>query len=291
MTDSSRIVSPGADLAVEGRELVAQVLRTADVVVSYEIFDDAIAVWTMEKNGTLQVRTIFISPDSLALLVGGFRMLLGVDQATRVLAARGDALERGSVAAVAANADWRTAGRRLRQLLLPDSVSALFTKGRQVVIIPAGAIAVVPFTALPDENGDGVLSDVVAIRYAPSIATLVAAENQALSTTQSMLIVSNPTMPQATSASGMRVQLGSLPGAEAEGADVARRLSTTAVKGMAATESMVRQRLPMARVIHIASHGYAYSSEALARNSFIALSPDAKNDGLLTVREILAILR
>ena len=288
MTDSSRVVAPGSDLAAEGRQLVAQALRSADVVVSYETFDDAIAVWTLAKSGAVEMQIMPISPDSLTMAIGAFRAHLGVDRASRALTVRGDDLETGAVAgAAAAGGDWRAAGRRLRQMLLPVSVDSLLTKGRQIVIIPAGTIAVVPFAALPDASGDGVLSDVVAIRYAPSITALVVAESQAKPTNATVLIVSNPTMPQATNASGSRVQLGPLPGAEAEGAAVARRFERDPYTGARATETSVRLLLPIARVIHIASHGYAYSSEAQARSSFIALAPDAKNDGLLTVGEIL----
>lgn len=285
MTEGRRDVSAGADLAAEGLQLMNAALRTADVVLSYEIFDDALAIWTLKKGGELRMEVVSVAPDSLARAVGEFRALLGVDRATRSLSLRGDGLERG--AAAAASGDWRAAGRRLRRLLLPDSVAALLQKGRQVVIVPAGAVAVVPFAALPDANGDGVLSDAVSIRYAPSLATLAAAEGRPVAASSSSLVIANPTMPAAVSASGTRVQLGPLPGAEAEGADVARRLSSSPFRGATATETLMRLRFPSSRVIHIASHGYAYSSEALARNSFIALAADSRHDGLLTVGELL----
>lgn len=45
--------------------------------------------------------------------------------------------------------------------------------------------------------------------------------------------------------------------------------------------------VPRALVVHLATHGYAYSSEARARDSFIALAPSPGQDGLLTVGEVL----
>src|SRR6185436_16544269 len=38
---------------------------------------------------------------------------------------------------------------------------------------------------------------------------------------------------------------------------------------------------------HLATHGYAYESDARARESFVALAPGEGEDGLLTVGEIL----
>jgi CHAT domain-containing protein len=52
----------------------------------------------------------------------------------------------------------------------------------------------------------------------------------------------------------------------------------------------VKRRLPTASIVHLATHGYAYSSEARARDSFIALAPTPGEDGLLTVAEVLDAL-
>jgi CHAT domain-containing protein len=50
---------------------------------------------------------------------------------------------------------------------------------------------------------------------------------------------------------------------------------------------MVRGRLADASVVHLATHGYAYASDARQRDSFVALAADSVNDGLLTVGEVL----
>ncbi len=50
----------------------------------------------------------------------------------------------------------------------------------------------------------------------------------------------------------------------------------------------MRRRLPGASVVHLATHGYAYATEARARQSFVALAPDEGDDGFLTVGEILS---
>jgi len=68
---------------------------------------------------------------------------------------------------------------------------------------------------------------------------------------------------------------------------LAERLGVSPLSGAEATESVVRKRLAESRLVHLATHGYAYSTEAWARQSFVALAPDDENDGLLTVGEIL----
>ena len=80
-----------------------------------------------------------------------------------------------------------------------------------------------------------------------------------------------------------RGKLRPLPGAAAEGRWVAGALGSPMLTDTDATETTVVGRLADAPVIHFATHGLAYSSEAKARASFVAFAPDARNDGLLTV--------
>jgi CHAT domain-containing protein len=97
-------------------------------------------------------------------------------------------------------------------------------------------------------------------------------------------------MPQVRGYNGTNITLSPLSGAEAEGEWVASQLAGTLLRGSAATESAIKQRLPGASLVHLATHGYAYSSEARARDSFIALAPAAGEDGLLTMGEVLDAL-
>jgi len=94
-------------------------------------------------------------------------------------------------------------------------------------------------------------------------------------------------MPDVSDAFGQTARLTALPGARDEGAWVAARLGGELLSGRAATETMVRQRLPAARIVHLATHGFAYSSEARVRQSWVALAPDGRHDGLLTMAELL----
>jgi CHAT domain-containing protein len=93
-------------------------------------------------------------------------------------------------------------------------------------------------------------------------------------------------MPAVASSDGL-VKLAPLPAAGAEAAWVATTLGSNPLRGSAASETAVRQRLPNASLVHLATHGYAYASAERARQSFVALAPGGDADGLLTVGEML----
>lgn len=104
-----------------------------------------------------------------------------------------------------------------------------------------------------------------------------------------ILIVGNPTMPKIPPKIGETPQqLTPLPGAEREAKAIAKLFKTQPLIGNQATETKVTQRLPQARLIHLATHGLFDNVQGL--NSGIALTPDSQNengDGLLTAGEIL----
>jgi CHAT domain-containing protein len=190
----------------------------------------------------------------------------------------------------------RAALARMTALALPTAIARRLPASGELVVVAHGPLALVPLAALPAGGAaGGTLGERYALRYAPSLATLRAAEAQgtardARSTSRGRaLVVGNPTMPTVRSPLGRVVPLPPLPAAGREGQWVADALGATLLTGHAATERAVHERLADARVIHLATHGFAYSSDARALDSFIALAPDsaAGSDGLLTVGEVL----
>jgi CHAT domain-containing protein len=156
----------------------------------------------------------------------------------------------------------------------PDGVRGV----RELVVVPQGAVAIVPFAALPLDRRGTPLSRRFAVRYAPSLAALAGAEARPVPRVGESVVVGNPAMPE---------NLDPLPGAGAEGRWVAERLGTVALSDSQASEGEVRRRLSGARIVHLATHGYAFATAARVRESFVALAPDAEHDGLLTVGEVL----
>jgi len=273
----------------------------ADPALSYLVTSDTLVILLSRPGMAPVVSRRAIARDTLASLVRQARAGMGVDEAAgaSVLASRTISLEPQPLraAGVAAAAGGGTAGAmgRLATLLLPDSLLRRLGPGTELVIVPHGALALVPFAALPLGGADSTLADRHALRYAPSLATLAevtarpglasgAARGSAL---KAALVVGNPAMPTVLVPGGERLALSPLPGAETEAAAVARQLGLPApLTGEGASESVVRQRLGQAPVVHLATHGYAYAAEARSRASFVALAADPGHDGLLTVGEV-----
>ncbi len=303
MLRTARDVSPGADLAAEGRRLVTAATRGGVALLSYLVTDDTLLVWHARPIGgrvRLAVHRVPVPADSLARLVERWRAALGVDRVElgSRLAADGAAsveepLRTGVAGTAAAGAGSPfVIGEALARLVLPEELRRGTARG-ELVIVPGGALAVIPFAALPVRDS-ATLGQRHALRYAPSVASLVEVERRPAlpvadraARLRRALVVGDPAMPSIMTATGALEPLRPLPAARREGEEVARRLGTRALAGAGADEHTVRQQMAGAPLIHLATHGYAYASGGQARRSFVALAPDSLDDGLLTVGEVL----
>ena len=291
MRDTVARIAPGADLPAEGARLAASLRRRHSAALVYVSTPDTLIVWLLPSRGEVQVFRRAMDRDTVAAQIGRLRRSLGVDHG-RSPEVEGDA---GRAGAAADPAAWRRSSEALGASVLPPDLIRELEGEREIVIVPTGALALVPFTALPASSGGPPLGARWAIRYAPSLATLDQAEARTSVTSSAAntaalrpaLVVGNPSMPVVRLSSGTRERLSPLPGAEKESREIAARLGVEALTGAAASEAAVLRALPGAPVVHLATHGFAYSSEAQARNSFVALAPDSVHDGLLTVGTIL----
>jgi CHAT domain-containing protein/tetratricopeptide (TPR) repeat protein len=294
--------APGADLIAEGERLLTTARRGSTALISYLVTQDTILIWIASPHhGALHLVRTAVNTDSLALLVAQWRVALGADEAAargRLLASRG-ALPLEQVAAVERGAVGTSRERRataaataLATFLLPKELSPYLEGSRELVIVPQGSLALVPFAALPIDSTGALLGDRFAIRYTPSLASLAEAErrsrrNLTRSHRRQALVVGNPDMPTVTTAAGTNVTLDPLPGSATEGHWVASYLGSPFLTGAAATQVGVEARLPNAPLVHLATHGFAYSSESMVRQSWVALAPGGGRNGLLTVGEVL----
>jgi tetratricopeptide (TPR) repeat protein len=299
---------PGRDMTAEGHDLISPLVGSGVTGLSWLVTQDTMLTWLIRPGGEVRVARRPIARDSVEVLVSELRYGLGVDEAAREarLAGGGTArLEgaRGSESRRRGGAPgaWPSeSALRLSELLLPDEFVSLLPAFGELVLVPHGPLNLIPFATLPigeqteRQGSEELLGARYALRFAPSLATLGEAtmrsgaaragdEKPLLAGT---LVVGNPAMPE-VSGPGGSVALSPLPGAEAEGRWVADLVGTELLSGPGATEQRVREQLPHASVIHLATHGFAYSSEARARDSFVALAPDGEHDGLLTVGEVL----
>ncbi|HET7460493.1 MAG TPA: CHAT domain-containing protein [Longimicrobium sp.] len=287
-TQAVNVPPPGADLPAEGRALLRRAREGGQAVIMYQVVDDTLLRWLLPPAGEPRFARSAIAPDTLAALVVGARAMLGADEASGrgVGGRRAVELEEP----MPAGAPYRGALQRLAALLLPDSLDRLLPAGSEVVLIPAGVLNLVPFAALPLPGGD-YLGARHPLRYAPSLTTLAQAEARPVVRRGELsraLVVGNPAMPTITTYTGEEVELDPLPGAAREADEVAARLGARALHETAASETGVLTLLPDAPLVHLATHGFAYSAEDRAQDSFVALAPGGGANGLLTVSEVLS---
>lgn len=301
------LIATGSNLEAAGAELVARVTARHAAALVYFAASDSLIAWSIDAHGAVDVRVVPTPRDTIRTLVATYRRALGVSDA-RVLArmsARDVGLDRTDESdPIAARLSSRgvedddpstplavaardSIGRRLRTLLMPDSVLAAVADAPELIIVPQGTLALVPFAALPIADSARYLGLRTALRYVPSLAALADAGHgetprEAIHL-ESAVVVGNPTMPTVRDTSGRVVRLLPLLFAEAEAESIAARLGVRPLIGDAAKESTVRLLLSEAPIIHLATHGYAYTSEERTRDSFVALAPDSTHDGLLTV--------
>jgi CHAT domain-containing protein len=270
------LTRPGADLAAEADRFLDPLRRSKTGALSYLVTEDTLIVWLLTPGGELRVTQNQVSSDTLAALVQSLRTALGVDSTRGARARR--------------NLD--PIAIRLSGLLLPEDLLAQVPAGTEVVIVPHGILGLVPFALLPAGDGAGPLGIRNPLRFAPSLTALAAIEEGGMASDRAgmadrALVVGNPSMPTVAGSGGARIQLQPLPAARQEGERVAARLRSPVLTGAEASESVIRQRLPGATVVHLATHGLAYGSEATVRNSYVALAPDSLHDGLLTLGELV----
>jgi len=274
-----------ADLSGWAVTLVRDATKGGNSVLIYHATPDTLLAWTAGPGLPIAAHVIPIERDSLSRMVARLRqsMGLGGDDGRMVPE---DEQDRGRPGEAAG--PWTESAASLAKVLLPPSIQRALSPSRNVLVIPHGPVALVPFTILPWGGATRVFGARTALRYSPSLGAALAAEARPVNLARaSAVVVGNPEMPTVELHTGFRVQLNALPKAELEAQTVGAQLGSGTTARGGTTETAIRGRLPGAALVHLATHGFAFSAEARARNSYLALTPDSLNDGLLTVGEIL----
>ncbi|MCL1471124.1 CHAT domain-containing protein [Argonema antarcticum] len=277
-TDQTTINSPNI-------EQIKQIAKTQKAtLVEYSIMYDSgkktdLFIWVIKPTGEISFRQVDLKslPNSLDDFVTSSRESIGV---------------RGRGIAVQVRPDERSQLQKLQQLhqiLIKPIADILPTEpAARVIFIPQDALFLVAFPALKDTSGKYLIEQHT-ILTAPAIQLLDFTRQQRQRISEKdVLVVGNPTMPSLPSELGKPPeQLPSLPGAEREAKAIATLLSTQAITGNQATKAKILQQLPNAGIIHLATHGLLDDFSGF--QSSIALAPSGKDDGLLTVREIISL--
>ena len=169
--------------------------------------------------------------------------------------------------------------------LLPTETNA------HVTFIPQKSLFLLPFPALQDAEGK-YLIEKHTILTAPSIQALdfIRHQQRVKELGSEVLIVGNPTMPKMIQEIGQPPQqLRPLPGSEQEAIEIARLLKTKVLTGDEATKSAILQKMPKARIIHLATHGLLDDFKGKSIPGALALAPYGEDEGILTTEDILSL--
>lgn len=298
----------GADLAAEASRLLAPLTQSRTALLYYLADGDTLRAWFLGTNGALRALSPVVQRNAeLIDRIGTALVRIGAGEAA-VMRRRGEAVRPGGTTALITRSDLTGADLvgdldpaaadaallALGASVFPAGLEALLPPGVELVIVPNGVLGQVPFAALTLPHDSLPLGLRNAIRYAPSLRALVAERTgrpDSGTGTEEMhqraLVVGNPEMPRVQGGDGSWQQLSQLAGAAMEGAWVATRLGAPLLTGASATEQIVRDLMPAASIIHLATHGLAYGTENRVRGSYVALTPGAGHDGFLTLGELL----
>lgn len=178
--------------------------------------------------------------------------------------------------------------RQLHQLLIEPITHFLpIAPNATIVFIPQDILFLVPFAAL--QNGEGkFLVEQYTVMMAPSIQVLQLTQTRSkksLHISSEALVVGNPKMPTIP-LTDPPVELPDLAWAKTEVNAIAPLLQTQPITGAAATKVKIVERMPKARLIHLATHGLLDDIRQLGVPGAIALAPSDEDNGFLTAGEI-----
>jgi len=316
---ASRLATPEEQAALADSS-IAEVPNVAEIqqiahdtnttLVTYSlIFDQALYIWVVQPSGEIQFRSVeFNGAGGSGLAVHPIATIDGPVYRSTNDPSELDNLVADSRAGIIVERTEinRTQLQELHRLLIKPIAALLPTDpDEKVAFIPQGNLFLVPFAALQDDDGTALIEKHT-ILTAPSIQVFGLANeirkasgdpsNSLSGIGDRALIVGNPVMPTvwAPMVSGDfgEIQLADLPGAKREAEAVGEVFGVPVLTGNQATEATVKQRLPAARWIHLATHGLLeygdpQSSGVLDVPGAVALTPGSGEDGLLTAAEIL----
>ncbi|OYD94981.1 CHAT domain-containing protein [Nostoc sp. 'Peltigera membranacea cyanobiont' 213] len=270
-------------------EQIKQVAKQQNAtLVQYSIINDEVIIdgkkqtqeselyiWVIKPTGEIAFRSVDLKPlwhkenTSLADLIIKSRQSIGVVSSNL----------KGGIKVPdqnLTNSNQRL--QKLHQLLIQPIADLLPTQpDEHIIFIPQSELFLVPFVALQNAKGKYLIEQHT-IATAPSIQVLdllYQRQQQNKGVAKNVLVVGNPTI---SSQPGKSHQLL---GAEQEAKAIAHLFNTQALIGDTATETAVVQRMPQAKIIHLATTACPHDRQGLA------LTPSAKDDGLLTSEEIL----
>ena len=254
------------------------------IVSSESAPNGSLYTWVVEPSGEIHFNLEVIEGSSLRKIIGDSRQALG-------------GRLRGGLESASNELKPEVQREKLQQLyrlLIAPIQTWLPRKDTdQVVFIPQDELFLVPFAALADEDNQPLIAKHT-VSTTPSIQVLNLTHQRRKQMGDrgqikgyDVLLVGNPTIPARVD--NRDLNLNDLPYAEMEVEAIAPLYGAQPLIRQAASETVVKQRITKARIVHLATHGLleAFEEEAAGIPGSIVLSADDENDGLLTSSEIL----
>ncbi len=241
-----------------------------------------LVIWVIRPDGSIEIERVDLAArrqagqPSVDTLVAGARANVG--------AGRGTAITNRPI-------QDRAVWRQLYDLLiepiaehLAPGVTDPEAPAPRLVVVPHGALALVPFAALEATDG-GLLLERFTVSLAPSVEALAlrSVNTMPVPAGSRALVVGDPELTDATR------DLDRLPGAHAEAIAIAQLLDAEPLIGEEATKHAVVEALTRAPMVHLACHGLLEhrTDDAGWRGALALASPSG--DGLLSAQEIAAM--
>ncbi|NJM20850.1 MAG: CHAT domain-containing protein [Richelia sp. SM1_7_0] len=282
-------------------EQIKQVAKNQNAtLVQYSFLGDKsqeseLAIWVIKPTGEITMRRVDLkawqqkSKTSLAELVTKTHSELN----------SGNYFNKGgiSIEKPSQNKPISIELKKIHQVLIQPITDLLPKQAEErVIFIPQNQLFLVPFAALQDNNGK-YLIEKHTISTAPSIQALDSLYQRKIArkqesfvpttmTDDELLIVGNPTAPKVSLTKGDSCKPPSLPGAEKEAKNIAQMFKTQALTGDTATETAIVQKMPQARIIHLAAMTYTEDCKTNDSSSVVALASSTQDDGWLRTSEI-----
>ena len=256
-------------------------------LVFYALFD-RIAIFAVAPNGEVVGHILHLGSQELDKKVAQLRRAMKVDEPSRGLERKLSVVEELNPEDFP-KITLETLLQDLYQELIAPVAHALPVNNDILVIEPHASLWMLPFEALKP-TADTWMGDRWTLSYAASIKTLTEIRREPPYATleqSKVLIAGNPLLSKIILPNQEEITLQPLSGAEEEANSIVKTLGDrphNLLLREQATETAIKDYSKTYNIIHLATHGIAYTENPL--ESFVAFSPTDTENGLLTAREV-----
>lgn len=240
-------------------ESIARMLPDGSIMLQYLFLEDSLLGWAIDRSGMLESKIVQTDTKSLARDAAAFRRL----------SAAGDPVE-------------ECATKLADTLLRP--LAQCIEKSSRLIIVPYGALHLVPFHLLPWRDAPLMAERVIS--YLPSANALqFVSDHPATGSASRLLAIGNPANMASTTPDAVEpVPQPPLRWAAIEAEYVASEFFRDhALVGPAATKTEIMGQLPKCDVAHFATHGVLWEKAPLASAILLA------NGESLSIYELIGL--